>query len=459
MRAMAALQIAPSDRATSPTTADRPTRLDAWRPPVIGEPHVVDGPAAAGPHAAAMVLRERLQQTFGNEARDVALRADDGRVGTAEAVTIDETVFVARWDDADAVLRVGHEVAHAIQQRRGRAAGETDAAAGRREAGRARADARGHRADRDRGARAADRSADRSPRRGHHGARRLAARDRSRRSGLPHAGDLGARSAPPRRRRRAAERQSPGRGAYPDRREGRRSGKAQGGGRGEQEEGRGQEGVRRVLRLAQEQDQGAHRRHQVRRQLHLRQPAQGGEGDLRGGQEARARRHRARAQGDRCADQGLRRDPERAGQDRACRIPAAPRSHPAPHRPSGAEGDPAGQFDRRWAEEGSHRADRLPREDDRFDPRPDPGPVQRGPHRDRHAGQRRVRRADEEARPGGGGGEDGTRSVRDRGLRGAARRRPRSAAVTRRADRRGSHAAAGAGPAGGRCRHRGGSAQ
>lgn len=36
---------------------------------------------------------------------------------------------IGRWGDAEALLRVGHEVAHALQQRRGRAAGETDAAA------------------------------------------------------------------------------------------------------------------------------------------------------------------------------------------------------------------------------------------------------------------------------------------------------------------------------------------
>jgi len=83
--------------------------------------------ALQDPATAAAALREQLQQTFGDDARNVALRADDGRVGIAEAVTIDETVFIGRWYDDDALLRVGHEVAHAIQQRRGRAMGETDA--------------------------------------------------------------------------------------------------------------------------------------------------------------------------------------------------------------------------------------------------------------------------------------------------------------------------------------------
>jgi len=98
------------------------------RPELPGASEVMRAMAALqDPATAAAALREQLQQTFGDDARNVALRDDDGRVGSAEAVTIDETVFIGRWDDDDALLRVGHEVAHAIQQRRGRAMGETDA--------------------------------------------------------------------------------------------------------------------------------------------------------------------------------------------------------------------------------------------------------------------------------------------------------------------------------------------
>jgi hypothetical protein len=125
----ALLSAAPPARATPPATGPMPARglldLRVWTPQGRRD---VGEPAAAEPHATTSVLRERLQHTFGGDARDVELRPDDGRVGAAEAVTVDETVFIGRWDDGDALLRVGHEVAHAIQQRRGRAAGETDAA-------------------------------------------------------------------------------------------------------------------------------------------------------------------------------------------------------------------------------------------------------------------------------------------------------------------------------------------
>jgi hypothetical protein len=94
--------------------------------PATSKQDVAEVLTATDPATAAAALREQLQHTFGDDARDVALRADDGRVGTAEAMTIDETVFIGRWADEDALLRVGHEVAHAIQQRRGRAMGETD---------------------------------------------------------------------------------------------------------------------------------------------------------------------------------------------------------------------------------------------------------------------------------------------------------------------------------------------
>ena len=131
-RAVATLQdAAQPDRATAPAMdVPMPARglldLRAWAPPGRRD---AGETAAAAPGSAAIALRERLQRTFGEDARDVELRPDDGRAGTAEAVTVNETVFIGRWGDADALLRVGHEVAHAIQQRRGRAAGETDAAA------------------------------------------------------------------------------------------------------------------------------------------------------------------------------------------------------------------------------------------------------------------------------------------------------------------------------------------
>jgi hypothetical protein len=101
--------------AAEPTAGITETRAD-------GSPM----PSTAGPGAA---LHERLHQTFGADARDVPVRADDGPVGAAEAVTVNETVFIGRWNDDELFVRMGHEVAHAIQQRRGRTmGGETDSA-------------------------------------------------------------------------------------------------------------------------------------------------------------------------------------------------------------------------------------------------------------------------------------------------------------------------------------------
>lgn len=147
-RAVAALQgAAQMDRAVAPTAQNRVqdhrpfalrawvphgrerADLEMWSPRVVGEPHVTDRPETTDPRSATMALHDRLQQTFGEDARDVAFRRDDGRAGAAEAVTIGETVFLSRVGDSETLLRVGHEVAHAIQQRRGRAAGETDATA------------------------------------------------------------------------------------------------------------------------------------------------------------------------------------------------------------------------------------------------------------------------------------------------------------------------------------------
>ncbi|HEX2692247.1 MAG TPA: EndoU domain-containing protein [Kofleriaceae bacterium] len=64
-------------------------------------------------------FEDRVARTFGDAARGIPVRDDDGQARGAEAATVGGAVFLGRRGGADEALRVGHELAHAIQQRRG----------------------------------------------------------------------------------------------------------------------------------------------------------------------------------------------------------------------------------------------------------------------------------------------------------------------------------------------------
>lgn len=89
-------------------------------------------------------LADRAVQTFGEVARGIAVRDDAGQARGAEAAAVSGEVFVARRGDADESVRVGHEIAHAIQQRRGDAGAHAPMTRGRRSALEAEAEIAGH---------------------------------------------------------------------------------------------------------------------------------------------------------------------------------------------------------------------------------------------------------------------------------------------------------------------------
>jgi Domain of unknown function (DUF4157) len=78
---------------------------------------------AAGPDHAP--LDARLQATFGMRARDVAIERESPRPQGAEGVAVDRRVYLGRGrfdlDSHEGRVRLGHEVAHAVQQQQGEA--------------------------------------------------------------------------------------------------------------------------------------------------------------------------------------------------------------------------------------------------------------------------------------------------------------------------------------------------
>src|SRR5262249_36742827 len=93
--------------------ARRPLDLRAWAPPTRYP-------------AAPEVLAAQMQRTFGTAAGDVAITPDSTRplAAQAEGVAVGEQVYIAPgFYDLTTVEgheRLGHEVAHVLQQRRGR---------------------------------------------------------------------------------------------------------------------------------------------------------------------------------------------------------------------------------------------------------------------------------------------------------------------------------------------------
>ena len=80
------------------------------------------GPEAAG-RGATGLLEARLRATFGLRERDVAIERESARPRGAEGVTVDQTVHLGRGqfdlESEEGRVRLGHEVAHAVQQQQG----------------------------------------------------------------------------------------------------------------------------------------------------------------------------------------------------------------------------------------------------------------------------------------------------------------------------------------------------
>jgi peptidoglycan hydrolase-like protein with peptidoglycan-binding domain len=68
-------------------------------------------------------IGEDAERTFGAQARDVSVGVDGGQAQGAEAATVGAQVFMAPGqldtEGAEGRVRIGHEVAHVLQQRRG----------------------------------------------------------------------------------------------------------------------------------------------------------------------------------------------------------------------------------------------------------------------------------------------------------------------------------------------------
>ena len=123
--------------------AERSERVQAARQAREG---ATPGSRAAGA-ARRNLLDDRLLATFGLRERDVPIERESARPGSAEGVTVEQRVHLGRGqfdlESEEGRVRLGHEVAHVVQQQQGKP-GETRISSRKRKELEAEAELAGH---------------------------------------------------------------------------------------------------------------------------------------------------------------------------------------------------------------------------------------------------------------------------------------------------------------------------